>query len=166
MQDDIDVRALAPMFGMRGSSEPDYLDYDIRGRGYLEKLFFNCGISFLGGLTLGGVYGAGEALRQTPGGASFRVKTNALMNGFGKRGSAAGNALGACAFIYTTCEQLADTLKVDQTLGGFSFVNPIAAGVSTGLLYKCTAGPRAVVLAGAIGGAVSAVIHFSPTAWR
>jgi len=163
---DIDVRTLAPMFGVRGASEPDYLEYDIRGRGYLEKAFFNCGVLFLGGMTVGGVYGAGEALRQAPPGGTFRVTTNALMNGFGKRGSAAGNALGAIGLIYTTCEQLMDTLKVDQSLGGHASINPIAAGVTTGLLYKSTAGPRALVLAGLIGGAVSAAIHFSPAPIR
>lgn len=162
---EIDVKTLAPMFGVKGGNEPDYLEYDIRGRSYLEKTFYNCGISFLAGMTAGGAYGSVEALRQSPGG-SMRVKTNALMNGFGKRGSSTGNALGACAFMYTSFEQIYDTLKLDQSLGGHSFINPVAAGISTGMLYKSTAGPRALVLAGIIGGIASTAIHFSPVSLR
>ena len=38
----IERRASSP-FGVQTRSEPDYLEYDIRGRGYMERLFFNCG---------------------------------------------------------------------------------------------------------------------------
>mmetsp|Transcript_7571 Transcript_7571/g.23387 ORF Transcript_7571/g.23387 Transcript_7571/m.23387 type:complete len:168 (-) Transcript_7571:136-639(-) len=163
---EIDVRGLAPMFGVRGGQgQPDYLEYDIRGRGLLERMFFNCGVCYLGGMVLGGVSGAAAASR-TQGGTTFRVKTNALLNGFGKRGAGVGNALGAVALMYTCYESLAENLQFDAFAGYHDAVNPVSAGVLTGLTYKSFAGPRALVLAGVIGGAVSAALHYSPTSLR
>ena len=168
-QEEIDVRSLGPMFGVssRGSGrEPDYLEYDIRGRGFLERMFFNCGVSYLGGMVGGGIYGAASAYRGQDG-ASFRVKTNTLLNGFGKKGAGVGNALGAMALLYSCYESLAENLQFDAFLGYHHAVNPVSAGVLTGLTYKSFAGPRAIVLAGAIGGLLSAGLHYSPTSsWR
>ncbi|KAJ8601701.1 hypothetical protein CTAYLR_003208 [Chrysophaeum taylorii] len=154
MSDEIDVGALAPMFGVRGS-EPEYLEYDIRGRGLFERMFFNCGASFLVGMTIGGAVGVWEGSR--PG--TFRVKTNAMMNGFGKRGSAVGNGFGAVAMLYTLSENLLENFKLDQW-------TPVAAGVTTGVLYKSMAGPRAIALAGLIGGVLSGALHLSPISPR
>eukprot|EP00635_Sarcinochrysidales_sp_CCMP3193_P012598 CAMPEP_0118899482 /NCGR_PEP_ID=MMETSP1166-20130328/6021_1 /TAXON_ID=1104430 /ORGANISM="Chrysoreinhardia sp, Strain CCMP3193" /LENGTH=169 /DNA_ID=CAMNT_0006838611 /DNA_START=23 /DNA_END=532 /DNA_ORIENTATION=+ len=163
---EIDVRGLAPMFGMRGDGgQPDYLEYDIRGRGLLERMFFNCGVSYLGGMVVGGVWGAASAYRSQSGG-TFRVTSNTLLNGFGKRGAGVGNALGAIALMYTCYESVAENLQIDAFAGYHQAVNPVSAGVLTGLTYKCLAGPRALVLAGIIGGAVSAGIHYGPTSLR
>ena len=82
--EDVDIGQLGSMFGVQTRSEPDYLEYDIRGRGYMERLFFNCGASYLGFMLGGGVYGTVQGLRLAPANAPLRVRTNALMNGFGK----------------------------------------------------------------------------------
>jgi len=99
-------------------------------------------------------------------GAAFRVRLNSLMNGFGKRGASAGNAFGACALLYSCWESIGESMKLDAIAGGYSFVTPVAAGVATGVTYKSLAGPRAVVLAGVVGGVLAAALHNSPTSLR
>uniref|UniRef100_A0A7S3JYG3 Mitochondrial import inner membrane translocase subunit TIM22 n=1 Tax=Aureoumbra lagunensis TaxID=44058 RepID=A0A7S3JYG3_9STRA len=162
---EIDVRTLAPMFGMptKGVAEPDYLEYDIRGRGFLERMFFNCGSMYLVGMFGGGIYGAGAAYRSEASGASFRVITNSMMNGFGKRGANAGNAFGAIALLYSCYESIADSLQLHAFVQNHDAANPIFAGIATGFTYKAFAGPRAIVLAGALGGSLAASLHYFPS---
>ncbi|KAJ1454959.1 hypothetical protein M885DRAFT_520864 [Pelagophyceae sp. CCMP2097] len=163
--DHIDIRTIAPALGVGTNSEPDYLDFDIRGRGYFEQLFFNSGVSYLVGMGAGGAYGAAAGYRSAPSSA-MRVKMNSLLNGLGKTGANAGNGLGAAALLYTTFECWANMLKIEDTLGGNPIINPVAAGIATGMTYKCTAGPRAVVLAGVIGGCGAAAMNYFPNLWR
>ena len=110
------------MFGVQTRSEPDYLEYDIRGRGYMERLFFNCGASYLGFMLGGGVYGTVQGLRLAPANAPLRVRTNALMNGFGKHGATAGNAAGAVALMFTSFESLAESAELDKICGDQAWV--------------------------------------------
>mmetsp|Transcript_22597 Transcript_22597/g.77789 ORF Transcript_22597/g.77789 Transcript_22597/m.77789 type:complete len:170 (+) Transcript_22597:116-625(+) len=160
--EDIDVSQLGSMFGVRTSAEPDYLEYDIRGRGYLERCFFNCGISYLGGMIGGGLYGTVQGFSAAPRGANLRVRSNALMNGFGKHGSNLGNSAGVVALMFTSFESACETVELDKLCGDNDFVNPVAAGVMTGGLFKSGAGPRGAALAAVIGGALAAVSHFTP----
>ena len=110
------------MFGVQTRNEPDYLEYDIRGRGYMERLFFNCGASYLGFMLGGGVYGTVQGLRLAPANAPLRVRTNALMNGFGKHGATAGNAAGAVALMFTSFESLAESVELDKICGDQAWV--------------------------------------------
>mmetsp|Transcript_16265 Transcript_16265/g.42637 ORF Transcript_16265/g.42637 Transcript_16265/m.42637 type:complete len:158 (+) Transcript_16265:165-638(+) len=134
-----------------GDDGADYLDYDIKGRQYHEKLFFNSGFAFLAGSVAGTMYGAAEGLR---GAASSKVKVrvNAILNGAGKYSAGWGNAMGVVALYYTTVESLASYAELDEYVGGDPNVNHVVAGISTGMLYKCTARPQTMVLAGVLGG--------------
>jgi hypothetical protein len=40
---------VAPLYGVASEEEPDYLDYDIKGRGTVEKMFLYSGSSYLTG---------------------------------------------------------------------------------------------------------------------
>ena len=64
------------MVGLSAGDEPDYLDYDIKGRGFFEKMFWHCGASYLLGMGAGGVCGASVGLRQAPS-PLMRVRVNA-----------------------------------------------------------------------------------------
>jgi|TARA_B100000475_G_scaffold122660_1_gene89601 hypothetical protein len=129
--EDIDVSQLGSMFGVRTSAEPDYLEYDIRGRGYLERCFFNCGISYLGGMIGGGLYGTVQGFSAAPRGANLRVRSNALMNGFGKHGSNLGNSAGVVALMFTSFESACETVELDKLCGDNDFVaRPRPANVS------------------------------------
>ena len=120
--EDVDIGQLGSMFGVQTRNDPDYLEYDIRGRGYTERLFFNCGASYLGFMLGGGVYGTVQGLRLAPANAPLRVRTNALMNGFGKHGATAGNAAGAVALMYTSFECMAESAELDKICGDQAWV--------------------------------------------
>ena len=131
--EDVDIGQLGSMFGVQTRSEPDYLEYDIRGRGYMERLFFNCGASYLGFMLGGGVYGTVQGLRLAPANAPLRVRTNALMNGFGKHGATAGNAAGAVALMFTSFESMAESVELDKICGDQAWVRLQC------LFYQCVA---------------------------
>jgi len=63
------------------------------------------------------------------------------------------------AFMHTTGVWAADQLELDKHTGTV-LATPLFAGVTTGVLYKSTRGPRAAALAGVIGGAVSCIYWF------
>lgn len=153
----IQLSTVAPAFGIPASSlpavaaaQPDYLDYDQKGRGVVSTMFTNSGISYLLGVTLGGVYGLREGLAKTPS-SRWKVKLNSVLNHCGRHGSGAGNMLGATAILYSLYEGLADNFELDQYTGPIQPPAPLFAGALTGATYYMRAGPRVATLAGAIG---------------
>ncbi len=62
-----------------------------------------------------------------------------------------GNGLGSLAVFYTTVVHELEVYEVDQWLAGQQWTNPIIAAGASGMLYRCTSGPRTMVLAGGIG---------------
>lgn len=95
--------------------------------GYLERCFFNCGVSYLGGMIGGGIYGTVQGLRASPARANFRVRSNAVMNGFGKHGSTVGNSAGVLALMFTSFESLCESAELDKLCGDNDFVRSPAS---------------------------------------
>ncbi len=62
-----------------------------------------------------------------------------------------GNGLGALALYYTAAEHYLNEYEVEQYLIGQQWVNPVIAAGFSGMLYRCTSGPKTMVLAGAVG---------------
>jgi import inner membrane translocase subunit TIM23 len=146
--------------------EPDYLEYDFRGRPYHEKLFFNSGVAYTVGSIGGMVFGGLRGLSQAPS-SKMRVKMNGLFNGAGKYGSRAGNAMGVLALFYTSTEKGIDMLGADELTGGvIPYCNQIGAGFSTGVLYKCMSRPTTALLAGVIGGAAMGAMSHAEYAYN
>ena len=142
----------------RIAGEPDYLEYDQKGRSPWEKTVFNTGASYLVGTIGGSLYGLKTGLQSVPG-ASMRVRSNAVLNHAGRYGSKAGNAMGAVCLIYSMYEALIDNTPVGTATDALNIepVNPALAALLAGAHYKSTAGPRVALLAGTIGaGAVGA----------
>jgi len=119
-------------------------------------MFSYCGSAYLLGTFGGGAYGLIEGVRKSPSNR-FRILLNSIMNASGRHGSRAGNAFGCVAFMYSGFLSLYDGYEVDSLVGQGEWVNCALAGVSTGVLYKSAAGPRAAVLAGLIGGGLIGV---------
>ena len=128
----IQLSTVAPAFGIPSSSlpttsshhnQPDYLDYDQKGRGIMSTTFTNSGISYMLGVTLGGLYGLREGLAKTPS-SRWKVKLNSVLNHCGRHGSGVGNMMGATAILYSLYEGLADsvsfTLVVYECVYGYS----------------------------------------------
>ncbi len=112
----IQLSTVAPAFGIPSSSlptatrQPDYLDYDQKGRGLVSTMFTNSGISYMLGVTLGGLYGLREGLAKTPS-SRWKVKLNSVLNHCGRHGSSLGNMLGATSILYSLYEGLADNVS-------------------------------------------------------
>ena len=133
----IQLSTVAPAFGIPSSSlpsaattsQPDYLDYDQKGRGIVSTMFTNSGISYMLGVTIGGIYGLREGLAKTPS-SRFKVKLNSVLNNCGRYGSSVGNMMGATAILYSLYEGLADNVS-------FFFILCTSCVQFIGLLHVC-----------------------------
>lgn len=110
----IDIRTVAPALGVNVNRQPDYLDYDQKGRGIVVTMFANAGVAYLLGTFGGGFYGLREGFLNSPS-TRFRVKLNSILNHSGRYGSKWGNALGVVAILYSVFEGVAD--QVSYSLG-------------------------------------------------
>lgn len=107
----LQLTTIAPALGVTGgSATPDYLDYDTKGRGIVVTMFANAGMSYLLGISGGGIYGFRQGLVATPS-TRFRVQLNSVLNHCGRYGSRAGNTLGVVAVLYSLYEGLADNVS-------------------------------------------------------
>jgi import inner membrane translocase subunit TIM23 len=147
----VDLRTVAPLYGVASEEEPDYLDYDIKGRGTVERMFLYSGSSYLTGILTGGILGGRTGWKTAPS-PRFWLRLNSVMNGAGKLGSKWGNNAGVFALMYSLSESLLDHFETDKVLGGHQAVNPVLSGAISGLLYKSTAAPRTAALASVLGG--------------
>jgi import inner membrane translocase subunit TIM23 len=146
--------------------EPDYLDYNFKGRPYYEKLFYNAGFSYIAGSLAGGILGGSRGLASAPS-SKLRVRMNGFLNGAGKYGSRGGNAMGVLALYYTTFEKLVDMSGVDEyTDDAIPFFSQMTAGTATGILYKATKRPTTMLLAGVVGGGIAGGFSYAEYLWN
>ena len=155
-----------PSFGSFGQEEeePDYLEFNYRGRPYYEKLFYNAGLAYMAGSFGGAVFGAFRGLQSAPS-DKFRVRVNGLLNGAGKFGSRGGNGMGVLALYYTTAEQLVNMSGLEEYHDGGVVVNQALAGFISGCLYKGTKRPTTIALAGVLGGGLITASSMAEVFW-
>jgi Tim17/Tim22/Tim23/Pmp24 family len=109
----IQLQTIAPAIGVLPpnlNNTPDYLDYDTKGRGIVVTMFSNAGVSYLLGVSAGGLYGFYQGVKSTPS-TRFRVQLNSVLNHCGRYGSRAGNTLGVFSVMYSLYEGLADQVS-------------------------------------------------------
>uniref|UniRef100_A0A7S1Y156 Mitochondrial import inner membrane translocase subunit TIM23 n=1 Tax=Grammatophora oceanica TaxID=210454 RepID=A0A7S1Y156_9STRA len=145
----ISLGTVAPALGVP-TQQPDYLDYDQKGRGIIVTMFANAGMSYLMGTFAGGAYGLREGFLHSPS-QRFRVKLNSILNHCGRHGSRWGNALGVVSILYSIYEGTADNYEIDRYTGPVQPAAPGVAAFLTGATYYASAGPRVAALAGTIG---------------
>eukprot|EP00924_Labyrinthula_sp_SR-Ha-C_P016011 snap_masked-scaffold_4-processed-gene-16.43-mRNA-1 protein AED:0.08 eAED:0.08 QI:0/-1/0/1/-1/1/1/0/205 len=156
----INPQTLSPGYASSSVPEPDYLNYDIKGRGWTEKTFLNVGTTYLSGILLGGAYGFFEGLSTSPSN-KFKIRLNSVLNACGRRGSRVGNAIGSLALMFSLTdaflerglhldEKFKDVFKDNHFSAEVS--TPVLSGMVTGLMYKSTMGLKTMSLAGVMGG--------------
>jgi import inner membrane translocase subunit TIM23 len=111
------------------------------------------------GIVFGGGFGLIQGYRNSPS-TKFRIRLNSVLNGSGRGGSKAGNALGVLAIFYSTAEWTFDKLEVERLAFGADFVTPLLAGATTGAAYMSTRGPKTIALA-AVLGAMASGSHYT-----
>jgi hypothetical protein len=136
--------------------EPDFVNYNAKGRDPMSRTFQITGLLWLSGFGGGGLVGAVEGFRGAAN-PSFKIRMNAVLNQFSKRGSKAGNALAVLACMHTAASYSIDELNLDRYTGDTTYTTPVLAGFLTGAFYKSTISPRAALLAGVIGAGVSTI---------
>ena len=151
---------VASMFGQ--NSGVDYLEgYNKDGRDVFQRMIYNMGHSYLGGIALGGAYGAFEGLRNSPS-TKMKIRLNSFLNAAGKRGSRAGNAFAVIALIFSLAESAIENSELEKYTGRETsdIVYPVLAGATTGFVFKATSGnPRIMALYTILGGgAIAAVV--------
>lgn len=135
-------------------SAPEYLfteEATVHRRSFGDNLTFYTGMGYLLGASAGGVRGLVEGVRSQETGDTLKLRVSRLLNATGHRGRSAGNALGILGLLYGGLEGAACHYRKSDDLG-----NAVFAGLATGALYKCAAGPRSAAIAGAVGGLTAA----------
>ena len=118
------------------------------------------GAGYLVGAATGGARGAVAALAPPPPTAgaplpssgSTRLLVNRVLNGGGRAGRGAANALGALGLFFAASES---GLAAAAGGRGPDWAPTLSAGFATGALFRSPRGPRAAAVAGAVGAAAS-----------
>mmetsp|Transcript_6545 Transcript_6545/g.11294 ORF Transcript_6545/g.11294 Transcript_6545/m.11294 type:complete len:194 (+) Transcript_6545:69-650(+) len=155
----IDFNALGPALGMYNSEVlrqrgPDYVfaeDYGEKKRSWGEQLTFYTGMSYATGLFLGGSFGFVSAVRKPA--ATTKLKMNAIFNRAGRLGARNANRLGVLAFMYSGLDSTIGYMRGEE-----DEITAFAAGATTGLIFKGTAGLRTALSAGIFGGCVALLV--------
>lgn len=125
----IRLDTIAPALGVSSTQQPDYLDYDHKGRGIVVTMFANTGVSYLLGIAGGGIYGFQKGIASTPS-SKFKVQVNSVLNHCGRYGSKAGNTLGVFAVMYSLYEGVFDKVSWQQLLSRFLLMGATTARIS------------------------------------
>jgi len=152
--------------------DPQFLTYNNDGsefvfanesskrRGWGERMFSGIGMSYMTGITIGGVWGTMEGLRN-PDGSTFKLRLNSVLNGCTRRGPFLANSLGVVALMYGCTNAAFEKIR-----GVEDDYNMAVAAVTTGMLFKSTGGPRAIAISGAVGGGLALLYYSCDKLWN
>lgn len=118
---------------------------------WTDDLCYGTGAVYLTGLGIGGAYGLAEGLRNAPANASAKLRLNGILNAVTRRGPFLGNSAGVLALVYN---------GINSTIGYYrgrhDYTNSLAAGALSGALFKCTKGPKPMLISSALMTTVAA----------
>lgn len=109
---------------------------------WTDDLCYGTGTVYLLGLGMGGAYGLAEGLRKTPADASFKLRLNGILNAVTRRGPFLGNSAGVLTLIYNLINA-----SIGKYRGKHDDLNSLASGAIAGALFKCTKGPKPMLIA-------------------
>merc|ERR1711964_77259 len=101
------------------------------GRHFGEKLSYSTGVAYGSSLLVGGTYGLILGLRQ--GGATSKLRTNAVLNAVSAKGPMLANQCATITMFYVLSNQLVGWARRSD-----DEANAIVSGAFAGALYKCT----------------------------
>ncbi|GMG23127.1 unnamed protein product [Ambrosiozyma monospora] len=152
----LDPASLHPLAGL--DKEIEYLDLDdeklntvsgtsngiLPSRGWTDDLCYGSGAVYVLGLTTGGLKGFNEGLKQIANNQRleyqpFKLKLNTILNHVTKHGPQWGNSAGVLGIYYNGIDSMLDACR-----GVHDDYNSLASGFLSGLIFKCTKGPKAM----------------------
>jgi import inner membrane translocase subunit TIM23 len=144
-------------------AEPEFLFSEesiVQRRSWSENLTYYTGVGYMTGAFAGGGIGmyrvlgpgslgdAANAAKATQSNLSQRMRVNQVLNSSGKLGRSAGNALGVLGLLFSSSESfylyLNDRILPEDLM-------TVAAGATTGVIFRSVRGPRQALAAGAVG---------------
>mmetsp|Transcript_7342 Transcript_7342/g.12678 ORF Transcript_7342/g.12678 Transcript_7342/m.12678 type:complete len:240 (-) Transcript_7342:268-987(-) len=161
----LDPGLLEKMYNM--PEAPEFLFQEesrVLRRGWGENITFCTGLGYFGGALVGGGYGALNGVLSVPAGGavdSTKLKANRVMNAVSNRGMFLGNNLGCIGLFYAGMDNL-----ISWQRGKDDVLNPILAGATAGLMYKSTAGPRAMLVYSSASAVVFGVLGTANCLYR
>ncbi|KZT27758.1 Tim17-domain-containing protein [Neolentinus lepideus HHB14362 ss-1] len=114
----------------------------IPSRGWSDDLCYGTGTLYLGGLTVGGIWGLREGARRPLAVSNTRLRINSVLNAVTRRGTFIGNSAGVLALVYNGFNSTIDSIR-----GKHDTIGSMTAGALTGALYKSTAGVKPALAA-------------------
>jgi import inner membrane translocase subunit TIM23 len=102
------------------------------GRHFGEKLTYSTGLMYCAGLSAGGAFGVLRGIQQ--GGATRKLKVNAILNSVGSRAPMLANQSATMTMMYVLSNQF-----IGWARGADDEYNAVTAGAFAGALYKSTA---------------------------
>ncbi|EER07531.1 conserved hypothetical protein [Perkinsus marinus ATCC 50983] len=137
-------------------SVPENLYLQGYGRQFGEKMTYSVGLSYGSGMLVGGTFGLLKGLQK--GGATSKLRVNAVMNAMSTQGPALANQAAIITMYYVAFNGLVSWArggKDDQ-------FNAVGAGALSGALFKATSGSWiAVAKYSAASAAVFTVVDFA-----
>jgi hypothetical protein len=146
----------------RTQEEPDYLDYEIKGRGLHERLFMNTGGSYLLGFGGGLVYGVIDGYKKAPS-AKLKLQFNSILNHVSRNSSRFGNAMGVLALLYTFSEAAVKFTGIEDAIPQqySEAIIPATAAFASGAIWKSSTNPRVALLTGTLGAGGIGAYYFT-----
>ncbi|KXN81543.1 Mitochondrial import inner membrane translocase subunit tim23 [Leucoagaricus sp. SymC.cos] len=117
----------------------------IPSRGLSDDLCYGTGTMYLGGLSLGGLWGLREGARRPLAVSNSRLRINSILNSVTRRGTFVGNSAGVMALVYNAINS-----SIDAARGKHDTLGSMSAGALTGALFKSTAGVKPMIVAATI----------------
>ena len=142
--------------------QPEYLNYEgAQPRGFTERAWYNMGTMWLTGFFVGGGVGVVEGITKSPS-PKMKIRFNSVLNKTGYKSAQFANALAATALIYSTFEYtFQEQIDVQSYVFDQEWAAPALSAMATGIFYKSTKGPQAMVLAGGIGATLALTAYAS-----
>ncbi|XP_065177252.1 uncharacterized protein LOC135807150 [Sycon ciliatum] len=111
-----------------------------------ERLLWSTGTGYIGGLVLGSGWGVVEGISRSTE-LSSKLRLNSVLNSIGRRGPLLANGLGVVVLMY----RMTDSAIIKARGNVDDEFNQVGSGALAGVLYRCTAGPRAMATGGILG---------------
>ncbi|KAG5989826.1 hypothetical protein E4U52_005218 [Claviceps spartinae] len=119
-------------------------------RGFTDDLCYGTGVTYLAGLSLGGLWGLKDGLQKSVA-QPPKLRMNAILNGMTRRGPFLGNSAGVVAIVYNCVNSSIGYLR-----GKHDAANTVVAGVLSGMVFKSTRGGRSMLISGGVVGSIAA----------
>ncbi|TFK51670.1 Tim17-domain-containing protein [Heliocybe sulcata] len=130
----------------------------IPSRGWSDDLCYGTGTLYLGGLTVGGIWGLREGARRPLAVSNSRLRINSILNAVTRRGTFIGNSAGVLALVYNGFNSTIDGIR-----GKHDIIGSMTAGGLTGALYKSTAGVKPALAAATLVSGLAGVWSYVKT---